>query len=455
MGRGTGRAARLVVPLLGAIALVGGTATAQTDESTTTTAAESPLPFPPGDESTTTTLADETGTGDPSAGSPEVFAAGALAQGFHLTVGGMAVAFGRAESAVESAPSAKARGVGQLTFDSGTPENAAEATADGQADDKPETCAAPVLPAEMTGIGAEVVCSSASAKVDGGFPSATSSGRVSEITLAANNILTQLPVTEPVRTALDQVLGALPPGVGMPVVDLIEDVIENETLSLTVGPTTSSASADADEVRATAGSQGAVIELFPTGALDGGPLVRIVVGDGSATATYDRAGGAAMGEFAGRVVTVTLAAELQATLRLPEREIVLSAVDTTCLPLPDPLTSCITIGGGEVTEDEEGVVTAFAAGVSLDLLKGLQGGIQIELAAAEATAGGTPEVEAAEVLAVVEETTTTLPLIPAGELPRTGGTPLLPIAGGVLLATAAVLGAVALAGRRERTAATS
>jgi LPXTG-motif cell wall-anchored protein len=304
--------------------------------------------------------------------------------------------------------------------------------------DKPNACETPE-PTEGSPLSISLACSSAKALVAGGLPSAVSTGTVGDLGLSANTVLAALPVTQPLQDGVNTIFDGLAPlfaldpnleNAGTTVQDLLTDVITTDTLRVRAGgPSVAQVTTEGDKVTAASSTTGIIVDLLPTGAVGDLPVATIEVGAATATASYARGDGKATPAFEAALVKVTIAEEILAALppdlvaALPFEGNVLSitVTDTTCLPLPEPLTSCITVGGGNVTENEDGSVTAMAAGVSLDLLKGLQGGVQLELASARATAGGTPAVAA-----VAQPT-----------LPRTGGNPGLPLAGVVLLGLAA------------------
>ena len=80
-----------------------------------------------------------------------------------------------------------------------------------------------------------------------------------------------------------------------------------------------------------------------------------------------------------------------------------------------------------IVKNADGSVGAIADGVSLRLLKGINGGINLDLAHAEAGVAGSPAV--ADIVDIPR----------AAELPRTGGSgPWLPVAGATLIAAAVV-----------------
>jgi hypothetical protein len=377
------------------------------------------------------------GAQTPPAASPETYAASAVAGGLNISIAGNGITLGLAEAAVESVPKAIARGVGQLNAAQTFGEQLAEASADGQTDEKPETCASPALPEELP-LTIGLACSSAKAGIAGGLPTAVSTGGVANVALSGDTVLSALPVTQPLQDGVTTIFDGLQPvfaldpaleQVGTTVQDLLTDVITTETLSIRAGgPSTASVTTEGETVTATSGTSGVIIDLLPTGAVGDLPVATIEVGAATATVSHNRNGGEGTPSFQAAIVKVTIAqeildalpAELIGALPFQENTLSLTVTDTTCLPLPEPLTSCITVGGGNVTENEDGSVTAMAAGVSLDLLKGLNGGVQVELAAARATGGGAPAV------VVAQET-----------LPRTGGSSTWTLAGVVLLGLAA------------------
>jgi LPXTG-motif cell wall-anchored protein len=92
-----------------------------------------------------------------------------------------------------------------------------------------------------------------------------------------------------------------------------------------------------------------------------------------------------------------------------------------------PLESEIIVGNGSTVKNPDGSVGAIADGVSLRLLKGVNGGLNLDLAHAEAGVAGSPAV--ADVIEVPR----------ASELPRTGGNaPWLPVAGATFILAAVV-----------------
>ena len=91
-----------------------------------------------------------------------------------------------------------------------------------------------------------------------------------------------------------------------------------------------------------------------------------------------------------------------------------------------PLESTISLGAGRtVTDPNTGAVASYADGVSIQLLKGLNGGIGLELAHAETGAGGQTRL-------VTQQQVVT----PVPHLAKTGNDPWLPLTGAGLLMAA-------------------
>lgn len=387
------------------------------------------------------------------AASPETYAASATSNALDLQVFGNGITLGHTESGVASDPKANARGVGALLpGDTVVTENLAESTGEGQTNGTTEeTCGPITLPDDFPAVDLATACSSAVTAIAGQLPTASSTGSVAQIGVATGELIGGTPLgdaVDQVNDTLGELLGDAP----LPVDSLLDDLLSAlnataDVVSIELGPASSSAATAADKVTSSGTAQGAVVELIhrlappvdDTPAVELPPMVTIEVGAATASANVTRATGEAAGEFDPALVRVTIAEDVAAALGMPEGANVIEIApgQTQCLGLPDPLESCITVGNGAVTPTDTGI-TATAAGVSLDLLTGLPGGgVSLDLAAASATVSGTPAVAA---------TTTTAP----PELPRTGGTPWLPVAGvGLIGAAGLALGTSRMAGERR------
>jgi hypothetical protein len=301
---------------------------------------------------------------------------------------------------------------------------------------QPNTCAVPLGVAGLLNVG--LACGTASAAIsNNNSPTASGEGSVAAIDVSGQNLLNSVaPITDTVSgtvgTALTTVCGVLAltcPITGT-VGDVLDSVLETKTLELAAGKSTSSVVTEAGKVTASAVSTGAEIKLLPVPELAGvvstEPLVTIIVGQAKATAVYDRATGTSTPTVDPALVRVRLNSLLATTLGLPAE---ISIPIGTSLIVPGtagtPLETEIVAAAGRTVTNADGTVTAFADAVKVHALKGISGGILLSLASAEAGVGGKVAVAA--------------PPAPAAELPRTGGTPWIPLAGMSVLGLAVLV----------------
>jgi hypothetical protein len=168
--------------------------------------------------------------------------------------------------------------------------------------------------------------------------------------------------------------------------------------------------------------------VLPIGGLDTNPVASIIVSSAKAQAVYDRNAGASQASFDPALVTVRLS-----TVLTGNQEIKIAPGETITLLQGTPLESEIVVADGKTFKNADGSMAAVADGVKLHLLKGVNGGILIELAHAEAgVIGALPQVS---------------PIAPAFELPRTGGTPWIPVAGASALGFAVLVRRVVVSAR--------
>src|SRR4051794_21305638 len=365
--------------------------------------------------------------GPAAADSPEVFAGSATATALNLSVAGNALTLGTSAAKVTSEPLADATGAGQVT-PVATVQQESKASAATPTDTKAKACGTPSLPAQVSAIlDVGLVCSATTASIANAAPTATGLGSIATVDLSSNTILSQLgAVTDPLQQALNPIIGQLPQGTT--VQDLITSVLKTQTLSTTVGEANSSVVTDAGTVTSTASSAGAVIKLLPTPSINGAPstdpVATIRIGSAKATAIYNRSAGTSSATQDPAIVSIAF----NPTLGLPPVSVAVNSPVT--ILAGTPLETTINVAGGTSKTNPDGSATATADGVSVQALKGLPGGgITLQLAHAEAAVNGTKAVVTPPAPA------TPVAVTPRGELPRTGGTPRLPIAGPVLPAT--------------------
>jgi hypothetical protein len=342
------------------------------------------------------------------ADTPEVYAGSALGRALNVSVLGQKATFGVSTAKIDSTLKASADGAGQVLVLGSTTK--ADVTGNNSKKDAPQKCAAAVPVAPVLNLG--LVCSSSTAEVANALPRAVSEGSLAELDVTAN----ALPINSviaPVQGALEGVFGQLPNTLD-PATDTVSDLLTavgtTQTLDVKVGHSRSEVSTEAGVVTSTAVAEAAQVDLLPVGGLLDNPVASIIVSSAKATAVYNRASGAATAAFDPAIVTVRLSTPLTGNVDIPVK-----VGETVTILQGTPLESTITLADGSVTKNPDGSVSSVADGVKLELLKGVNGGIVLELAHAEAGAAGSPAV-----LSSIAE-------VP--ELPRTGGTPWVPIAG--------------------------
>ncbi len=393
-------------------------------------------------------------SGGPSAG-PESYAGSATAQAFELSAFGQGLTLGASVASGSSVPEATATGTGQLNPLAES--TSSTSTGDQDAD---EACDGINLSPELEplGISLAIACGDSVSSIAGGLPVASARGSAADIGIGANTLLDTIPVSEPIGDAVESVFDGLAPvfgldpaleQVGTTLEDIINDVLETQTLAIAVGSSSSSVTTTEASMVAQADASGVTIDILPEGsvnletqALE--PVARVIVGAASATATYDRAAGTSATAVEPALVKVVISETVATALQLPENEIAVTPGQSQCIPLPDPLEICIVAAAGEEFTTEQGGIGARSSAVRVELFTGLgeatgagEGGIVLSLAETEAVVQGAPAVIAAQEPEV------------ARELPRTGSSPAVPLAGAGMLALAVLGGRAVLAGRPD------
>jgi len=392
---------------------------------------------------------------------PESYIATAAARGLDLSVFGTHVTIGQSSAVINSSPSAKASGAG-VALVSGTVSNSEVAGADASAA-PPKACVLNLPIANL--LTAEVACGESKVAITGGAPSAFGSGAVAGVDLAALNLLD--PVISLLQSLLNQllpvvdqtlgtvlnnlpavsgILGPLAGSLGLgqtstvaPVTGLVNGLLQGVQratglVDIKLGASTAQAVTTANAVTATANASGAQIDLLPGLTLGGSPLLSIIVGQAKSMSTFDRSTAKSTPSFDAAIVRVRLGLPL---LGGTVTDIPVQLGAPLTLLAGTPLETTISLGAGRtVTDPVSGAVASYADGVSIQLLKGVNGGIGLELAHAETGAGGQTRL--------VSQQQVVTPVVPA--LAKTGNDPWVPMAGAGLLL-------VALGIRRRVTAA--
>jgi len=382
--------------------------------------------------------------GAQTTGAPGDFRGSADASALDIQVLGNGLTLGKSHADIASGPKANASGIALLLPGAGNQgETDATAANEGETNGNlpPGTCQA-LVPPSVPVVSLDTGCSSASASVHGGDPAALSSASVASLDVNAADVLAQLPLSQ-ITDQVDQLLAQLKDVFtnldtsGIKADSLISKLIDalnqsGDLVRVTLGPTTASTQASTGNpnvVNATASAQGAVIEVLPRDLLQLKPVIKIEIGASSNSVTVDRTTGEATVAFEPSLVKVTLADDIAAVLPpgVPN-PLTVTPGQTVCLPLPDPLQSCITVGNGSQSKLADGTTHAEAAAVSLQLLTGLPGGgVQASLART-----------VVEGLVVAQEGTRAETATPDKVAANTGGTTNAALLGGLL--AAAVVG---------------
>lgn len=300
-----------------------------------------------------------------------------------------------------------------------------------------ETCTTPALPAEVAAVvNIGVGCAASSATIENGFMTAASAGSVANLDLSANTLLSEVPIGGILDQVFEPLIGnvaELDPALTT-VKDLVSSVLETKTLEVELGTSTSKVTTDGASVISEATAAGGEIRILPTPQLSAAPelsnvpVATITVGSSAARAVYDRATGTtADPSFDAAIVTI----KLSPALGLPAAASTISVKpgQTQTILAGTPLESTITVANGSTVTNADGTKGAVADGVKLELIKGVSGGVILELAHSEAGVAGSP---ATKVLSECVGEGCDI----VRELPRTGGFPVLPVLGGLLLAAA-------------------
>jgi hypothetical protein len=381
---------------------------------------------------------------------PESFIATAAARGLDLNLFGSRVTIGQSSALVNSTPQAKASGAG-VALAAGTVSNS-EVNGPNQSAAPPKACVVDLPVLELLEI--ELACGESRVDTNNGAPTAFGKGSVAGVDLGALNALDStidqlqallnqlLPVVDQtVATVLNtagisNLLAPLVASLGLgqtstvaPVTTLLNNLIDGVQratglLDITVGESTAQAVTTATAVTATANAAGAQIDLLPALTEGGAPLLSIIVGQARSVSTFDRGTAKSTPTFDAAVARVRLGLPL---LGVGVTDIPVQLGAPLTLLAGTPLETTISLGAGRtVTDPNTGAVASYADGVSIQLLKGLNGGIGLELAHAETGAGGQTRL--------VTQQQQIQPVVPT--LAKTGNDPWLPLAGAGLLALA-------------------
>lgn len=401
-------------------------------------------------------------SGPASADTAEAYLGSAAARGLNikvvtpLTAGDDALqtTLGSAFAKAGSDQTATAVGIGQVLPDLASTKKEAAASA-GQNVSLPKGCAQAHDLADIVNLG--LACGEAAASAVGGLPVASAKGSIVGFDVNGQVALTELDAATTaiggiLSGALDTVCATLDAtcDVTTTVQDLVTSVLETQTLNVAAGESTANVVTTAQSITSSATASGAVVRILPLPQVNGlpstDPVATIEVGSAKATAVYDRAAGTSNASADPAVVRVKFNTVLTQALGYNEIAVQPEAneIETVETILKGtPLESDITVAGTQIVKNPDGTQGAIADGVKLHLLKplgesspgALDGGITIELAHAEAGVAGAPAQVTPPTIPTVDIPRSDGP----AELPRTGGTPWVPVAGAAALALAAVV----------------
>lgn len=410
--------------------------------------------------------------GSASADTPANYAGSASGYALKLAGLGQSLTAGSSDSKAASDGTGKATGTGASVVAS----TAVTAT-NPPGETKPETCGTPAVPAPLNAVLlAGLACGSASATGSGLTSTATSTGKVAGVDLNVQTVLGSVPtgtVITPVSGALASICAALPAqlaqlsAVTSTVQELLQSVTSTQTLSAEIGSSTSSVKVTGTSVTSDSTSQAAIIKILPLPTLNGvalgEPFATITISRANAKTVCDLSNGNAVPSFDPAIVRVKVAGPLVpllSTVNLPDPlplvsipgnplingqldpvlnfqngEFTVTPGSTVVLFPGLPIETEITVGAGTAKVNADRTASASAEGVKIHAVRKvgapIADGLLLNLAHAEAAGG----CVAATVTPPTPATPTAAPEIPR-ELPRTGGTPWLPLGGAAFLALA-------------------
>jgi hypothetical protein len=393
------------------------------------------------------------------------------ASGYALRLSGLGETFTAGGSEAKAASDGTGAATG--TGDSLVSENVVTAT-NPPGETKPEACATSLPPAPLDAVLAlGLACGSASATGAGLASTSTATGKVAGLDVNVQNVISELPIEIPVGETVGGVLTEVCTGVtGTPLEPLcavtatvdgaLVSLTSTQTLAAEIGSSTSGVTVNGNAVTSKSEGQAATIKILPNPVLQGvqlsEPLVTISVAQaraqvlcdltsGNATPSYDPAIvrvklagpiAALLGDVANPLPIVTIPAnplingQLEPVLDFESGEFSVTPGTTVVLFPGLPIQTTIVVGGGSSKVNPDRSASATADGVRIAAAElapaPLAGGLLLNLAHAEA-AGACVAATVTPATPVVET---------PRELPRTGGTPWLPLAGVAALAVAVV-----------------
>jgi hypothetical protein len=363
----------------------------------------------------------------------ESFLGAASANGLDLTLDGQTVTIGAGLSKLTSQLLTSAAGTAIMSLLGTTKSNAQlSGGQDASVVDGPHCN--PVIPLVVLQI--NNACTSSASTMTNGVGRATTLNSVDSIDLTLNSLLAAVPLGQQLTTTLQTVVNQLNLPVQLNAVTdtvgkVLSDVLNTPTARLTIGNSISDVISQPGKIISTGVAKGGELDILPAPkALNGAlaPLVSVVIGSSTATATYDRLTGKATSSVDPALVTVKIAA----TPLTPAIDIPVTIGQTQTIQLPAGLGSItLEVAGGTTTHNPDGSVSSVANAVKLAVTLLNQPLINLAVAGAQASVAGAPAVLAPPPATVTVSAPAALP--PPTSLPHTGGSPWIPMAGASVL----------------------
>jgi LPXTG-motif cell wall-anchored protein len=392
------------------------------------------------------------GIGTPaSSQNASAYALSGDARAAELAIAGQGVTLGAAISRADSKPSAEGLGAGQCSLLGDAPDpskvtceaaTTEQSSSPGEGGEDGATCSAPALPDPLgTVVTIASACGASTSTIAKGVPTTLNEGKVLEagIELDLSGLSAELQgVKEQVVDALQDVLGQAPEPINTALTQLLDVVDLGQAGQLQIGVAESNIGAVENGVQVVSTAAGARIGVLGIPEIDddGDPipgtadattngLLIVEVGQSRASVTVDTEKASA--EAAASPSIVTLKVRDITQLQPTYTEIPVAPGQSQTVLEGTPLESTIVAAASDVANEGTSAAASSAA-VRLDLIKGVQGGIQLALGRTNAAA----QVQAAE-------GTDPQPAPDEDPLPATGGNSMWVKLGFVLLIGAGVV----------------
>lgn len=359
----------------------------------------------------------------PSGGQPEAYAAQAQGSALALTVMGQGLSIGAGQASLDSTPKAIANANGALLGTTPVGASTAAATQNGQSvtdgSASNPTCGPLSLPSTVPVAGLTTACSFSQAALNNNLPSASAGGQALNLAIGTSSLtalnaqLSSLvsSLTTQLGNVLGNILSPITGGAIQPdqLGTLLNDLTTksgSQLVTVQLGATTSNVIATGSTVTADATATGGTVCV---GYVDGVCLVTITVGKAEATAVRDRGANTATPTVNPSAVTIQIlpalftglsqiqgiGAVLTGAFQNQNGVPTLTLQQGQSFSIPQ-IGATVVASSGSTTKTADGVsASASSLKITLADLPGLNGGISLALADANAAVAGTAAVPAA------------------------------------------------------------